>query len=168
MKASYKILLFITIVFSALSCGKKFLDEPPRKVTIQDLLTNPTDGAQRLIAAVYSKLYDWSQHSFSWNGVSSITSDDAEKGSDPGDTGADKHELDNWTFNPSSISFFERWESNFLGGKIEFIGTEGVDVHEASKAIRVRQYLYDIESYCKQNTKDSDATAQSTEQNRFQ
>jgi starch-binding outer membrane protein, SusD/RagB family len=116
MKTLIKILFFFSIVlFVSLSCGKKFLDEPPRRVTIQDLLNNPTDGAQRLLAAVYSKLYDWQQHSFSWNGITSITSDDADKGSDPGDSGADKHELDAWTFNPSSISFFEIWESNFQG-----------------------------------------------------
>ena len=109
---STSILILISI---STGCGKKFLEEPPRKVTIQDLLNNPQDGAQRLIAAVYNKLYDWEQHSFSWNGISSITSDDAEKGSDPGDTGADKHELDGWTFNPSSLSFLEVWNSNFEG-----------------------------------------------------
>nr|MBA2744699.1 RagB/SusD family nutrient uptake outer membrane protein [Flavisolibacter sp.] len=97
------------------SCGKGFLEEGPRRVTIQDLINNPQDGAQKIIGAVYSKLYDWQQHSFSWMGITSITSDDADKGSDPGDTGADKHELDNWTFNPSSISFLEVWESNFQG-----------------------------------------------------
>ncbi len=118
MKAFNKI--FLTLAFGAFilmpfSCGKKFLEEPPRKVTINDLLNNPQDGAQRLVGAVYNKLYDWQQHSFSWIGITSITTDDADKGSEPGDTGADKHELDNWTFNPSSISFFEIWESNFQG-----------------------------------------------------
>lgn len=106
--------VFLSFIFF-LSCGKKFLEEPSRKVTIQDLLNNPQDGAQRLIAAVYNKLYDWQQHSFSWNGISSITSDDADKGSDPGDTGADKHELDGWTFTPSALSFDEVWQSNFEG-----------------------------------------------------
>jgi starch-binding outer membrane protein, SusD/RagB family len=99
----------------SVSCGKSFLEEGPRKVTIQDLLNNPQDGGQKMIGAVYNKLYDWQQHTFSWIGITSITTDDADKGSDPGDTGADKHELDNWTFNPSSISFFEVWESNFQG-----------------------------------------------------
>jgi len=116
---SYKLisLLISTLALTSIfiSCGRKFLDEPPRKVTIQDLFNNPQDGAQRMIAAVYSKLYDWEQHTFSWTGISSITSDDAEKGSDPGDTGADKHELDGWTFNPSSLSFLEVWNSNFEG-----------------------------------------------------
>lgn len=117
MKTNHKIIasFIFLLVVGSFSCGKKFLEEGPRRVTIQDLLNNPTDGAQRLIGAVYNKLYDWQQHSFSWIGITSIASDDADKGSDPGDTGADKHELDNWTFNPSAISFFEVWESNFQG-----------------------------------------------------
>lgn len=115
MKRNNYFLIIVLAATSFVSCGKKFLEEPPRKVTIQDLLNNPTDGAQRLIAAVYNKLYAWEQHSFSWNGISSITSDDADKGSDPGDTGADKHELDGWTFTASGISFDEVWSSNFEG-----------------------------------------------------
>ena len=91
MYRSIKIFFSVVVTFGLLfgSCGKKFLEEPPRRVTIQDLLNNPQDGAQRLIAAVYNKLYDWQQHSFSWIGITSITSDDADKGSDPGDTGSD-------------------------------------------------------------------------------
>ena len=109
--------LLLIILFSAgfFSCGKGFLEEPPRRVTIADLLNNPQDGAQRLIAAVYNKLYAWEQHSFSWIGISSITSDDADKGSDPGDPGSDKDRMDGWTFNSSGISFDEVWSSNFEG-----------------------------------------------------
>jgi starch-binding outer membrane protein, SusD/RagB family len=106
---------FLLLAVIPVSCGKNFLNEPPRRVTIQDLLNNPQDGAQRMIGAVYNKLYDWQQHSFSWMGITSIATDDADKGSDPGDSGADKLDLDNWVFNPSSISFFEVWESNFQG-----------------------------------------------------
>ena len=109
-----KIIFCLLATASFLSCGKKFLNEPPRTVTIQDLL-NSSDGALRLIAAVYNKLYAWEEHSFSWIGISSITSDDADKGSDPGDSGTDKSDLDNWTFTPSAISFSEVWISNFEG-----------------------------------------------------
>ncbi|MDQ6757628.1 MAG: RagB/SusD family nutrient uptake outer membrane protein, partial [Bacteroidota bacterium] len=109
-----KILFFLFTATLFLSCGKKFLEEAPRTVTIQDLLKS-NDGALRLIAAVYNKLYAWEEHSFSWIGISSITSDDADKGSDPGDTGADKNDLDNWAFTPSALSFSEVWISNFEG-----------------------------------------------------
>ena len=115
--SSAKILLPFSLVllFAFISCGKKFLNEPPRGATINDLLNNPKDGAQRIIGAVYNRLYDWETHSFSWIGISSITSDDADKGSSPGDGGGDKIELDGWLISPTNISFNEVWEGDFEG-----------------------------------------------------
>ncbi len=104
----------IALVFG-MSCSKNFLEETPRQVTIQDLLNNPADGSQRMIAAVYNKLYDWNVHTFSWIGISSITSDDADKGSNLGDAGTDKDLLDEWTFSSSGFSFDEVWVGNYEG-----------------------------------------------------
>src|SRR4051812_48329489 len=109
--AKLKTVLLLAI-FSSLSCGKDFLKEPPRTVTVFDLLNSP-GGPERIIGAVYNQLYAWEVHSFSWNGISSIASDDADKGSDPGDAGTDKNDLDKWTFSPSAISFNEVWTGNF-------------------------------------------------------
>ena len=72
-------------------------------------------GAQRIIGAVYNRLYDWETHSFAWIGISNISSDDADKGSTPGDSGGDKIELDGWQISPTNISFNEVWEGNFEG-----------------------------------------------------
>ncbi len=102
------------IIIMPIGCSKSFLDEPPRGVTINDLL-NSADGPQRIIGAVYNKLYDWETHSFPWIGVSSISSDDAEKGSSIGDGGGDKVELDGWAISSTNISFNEVWEGNFKG-----------------------------------------------------
>jgi starch-binding outer membrane protein, SusD/RagB family len=111
---NYKIILSLLVATSFLSCGKKFLEEEQRTVSIEDLLKSP-DGGDRMIASVYNKLYDFGEHSFSWIGITSIASDDADKGSDDGDAGTDKAQLDNWTFTPSSISFSEIWLNNFQG-----------------------------------------------------
>lgn len=108
------LMAFFIAMMGLMGCGKKFLDEKPRTITIQDLLKS-NDGADRLIGAVYNKLYAWGEHSFSWIGVTSIASDDADKGSDPGDAGTDKGDLDNWTFSPSAISFSDLWVNNFEG-----------------------------------------------------
>ena len=113
-KYSLIIVLLIGILMSV-SCKKSFLQEAPRTVTINDLINNPGDGAQRLIGSVYSKLYDWEVHSFSWIGITSITSDDADKGSDPGDSGTDKDLMDAWTFDATNLSFDEVWSGNFEG-----------------------------------------------------
>jgi len=109
LKYKTKRLLFIlTFILPSVtlfvSCSKKFLEEKPRTVSLIDLMNSP-DGGLRMIAAVYSKLYDFGEHSFSWIGVSEITSDNADKGSDIGDTGTDKDQLDHWTFTTSSIYF---------------------------------------------------------------
>jgi len=109
------IIFILLALLSGINCKKTFLDEAPREVTINDLINNPQDGAQRLIAAVYSKLYDWNVHTFSWIGISSITSDDADKGSDLGDAGTDKDRMDGWTFDANGLSFDEVWRGNFEG-----------------------------------------------------
>ncbi|MBK5271600.1 MAG: RagB/SusD family nutrient uptake outer membrane protein [Bacteroidia bacterium] len=116
MRKSYNLIIFLLLgLASFLSCKKIFLEEAPRTVTINDLINNPQDGGERLIAAVYSKLYDWNVHTFSWIGISSITSDDADKGSDLGDAGTDKNLLNGWTFDATSISFDEVWIGNYEG-----------------------------------------------------
>lgn len=145
------LIVLITCITCYPSCRKSFLTEEPRTVTINDLINNPQDGAQRLIAAVYSKLYDWNVHTFSWIGISSITSDDADKGSDPGDFGTDKNLLDNWTFDASSLSFDELWIGNFEGiGRATYALKliPGMNISEAEKnryigeAKLLRAYFY--------------------------
>ncbi|MEO6406318.1 MAG: RagB/SusD family nutrient uptake outer membrane protein [Ferruginibacter sp.] len=142
---------FLLVLVLAIGCKKSFLTEEPRTVTINDLINNPTDGAQRLIAAVYSKLYDWNVHTFSWIGISSITSDDAEKGSYSGDTGTDKNKLDDWTFDPTSLSFDEVWRGNFEGiGRaayaLKFIPTINIPAQDKDRYIgeakTLRAYFY--------------------------
>ncbi|MBP7821356.1 MAG: RagB/SusD family nutrient uptake outer membrane protein [Saprospiraceae bacterium] len=116
MNFKYKYFLIIGISLSVFAaCRKDFLDEPSRTTTIKDLIDNPTNGAERILGAVYNKLYDWNLHSFAWLGISSITSDEADKGSVPGDGGSDKIELDAWNISPSNLSFSDMWEGHFEG-----------------------------------------------------
>jgi hypothetical protein len=116
MKKSINILLMfaVALLMMVTACRKKFLEEPVRNQTPTDFFSNP-DAPAQLVTAVYNQLYEWQQHSFSWIGVTSIADDDAEKGSDPGDTGTDKDQLDKYTFTSSSLSFNDIWESNFKG-----------------------------------------------------
>ena len=104
-----------TLSITMMGCRKDFLNETPRVQTPDDYFNSNTNAAQELVTAIYSKLYDWQQHGFSWIGVTSIASDEGEKGSDPGDTGSDKDQMDKLSWSPTSISFGELWESNFEG-----------------------------------------------------
>jgi hypothetical protein len=114
-KTAFTIIGLATILVTVPSCKKSFLEEPPRAQTPDDYFSSTKQAAEELVTSVYNKLYDWSQHSFSWIGISSIASDDADKGSDPGDTGADKDQLDNLSHTSTSLSFGEVWESNYEG-----------------------------------------------------
>lgn len=96
-------------------CRKSFLDETPRAQTPDDYFNSNANAATELVTAIYSKLYDWQQHGFSWIGMTSIASDEGEKGSDPGDSGSDKEQFDKLNWSSTSISFGEVWESNFEG-----------------------------------------------------
>jgi len=82
--------------------------------TVDDYLNNPAN-AVNLINGVYSKLLDFNMYSFSWIGITSITSDDADKGSSAGDTGTDKHKMDALTFSSSDLSFNEVWTGRYEG-----------------------------------------------------
>ncbi|WP_378177290.1 RagB/SusD family nutrient uptake outer membrane protein [Aquimarina sp. SS2-1] len=101
-------LLFISLV----SCSEDYLEIPSNEET-EEAITS--EKATELVNAVYNIFLQFSMSSFSWNGVSSITSDDADKGSDPGDTGADKNLLDALTFDATSLSFNEVWEAHYDG-----------------------------------------------------
>ena len=103
------------MLLAFLSCNDdKFLDVNPSSETPEQALSSPT-AATELVNAVYNKFLNWNESSFAWNGVSSMTSDDADKGSDPGDTGGDKDLMDAISFSPTSLSFNEVWEANYQG-----------------------------------------------------
>jgi starch-binding outer membrane protein, SusD/RagB family len=138
--------LIIGLCIFILSCKKSFLEEPPRTVTIDQLIKNPGSGAERILGAVYSRLYDWPTHGFSWIGVTSITSDEADKGSTPGDGGADKAQLDNWIITSNSLSLSEVWEGHFEGvGRacyaVELIGQMELPTMEKERYIGEAKFL---------------------------
>ena len=106
---SISILLILALT---ISCSENFIDVAANQET-EGAIT--ADKAPELVNAVYNNLNQWAMSSFSWNGVSSITSDDADKGSDPGDTGGDKNLLDGLTFDATTISFDEVWAAHYAG-----------------------------------------------------
>jgi len=98
-------------------CSDEFLDvDQTESISTKDIeLFNNDAGAATFVTAIYSKFLDFNMSSFSWNGVSSIASDDADKGSSPGDTGSDKDVMDALTYNPSSLSIVEIFSANYEG-----------------------------------------------------
>ncbi|MFZ9755852.1 MAG: RagB/SusD family nutrient uptake outer membrane protein, partial [Bacteroidia bacterium] len=113
MKKYVAITLSTALMLGA--CKKSFLDEKPRAQTPEDYFASSTKAPEEIVTSVYSKLYDWNQHCFSWIGATSIADDNADKGSDPGDSGTDKDQLDQYSFTSTSMSFNELWNANFEG-----------------------------------------------------
>ena len=116
MKNIYKLhSILVVIVFLLVSSCEDDLNVLPNDALSEtDFLNNP-DNAVAIVTGVYSKQLDYNMYSFSWIGMTSITSDDADKGSTPGDTGTDKQKMDNLTFGPSDISFSDVWNGRYDG-----------------------------------------------------
>lgn len=117
MKNTQQYLAYTSLVLSLLflfSCEEDLNVEPNDTINEIDFLNNP-DNAIKLVNGVYNKQLDFEMYSFSWIGMTSITSDDADKGSSISDTGADKNKMDNLTFEASDISFREVWQGRYIG-----------------------------------------------------
>ncbi|WP_432221682.1 RagB/SusD family nutrient uptake outer membrane protein [Flavobacterium sp. TMP13] len=116
MKKIY-ITTFVLATLLLSGCSDDYLDvEQTESISTNDReLFNNNDGASSFVTAIYNKFLNWNLSSFSWNGVSSIASDDADKGSSPGDTGSDKDLMDALTYNASSPSIEEVFNANYEG-----------------------------------------------------
>ncbi|WP_292009233.1 RagB/SusD family nutrient uptake outer membrane protein [Chryseobacterium sp.] len=99
------------------SCSNDFIDVSPTENIPESGIEiyNNNEGANSFVTAIYAKFLDWNMSTFAWIGVTSIVSDDADKGSSPGDTGSDKDILDALNFTPSTPSFKELFASNYQG-----------------------------------------------------
>jgi hypothetical protein len=110
----YNYLFLLTLFFSFSACEDDLNIEPNTALSEFDFLNNP-ENAINLVNGVYNKQLDYNMYSFSWIGITSITSDDADKGSTTTDTGTDKHKMDNLTFDATDISFNDVWEGRYAG-----------------------------------------------------
>jgi hypothetical protein len=105
-------LLLFSLIF--LSCEEDLNVEPSNALTEIDFLNDPNNAVQ-LVNGVYNKQLDYNMYAFSWIGITSIVSDDADKGSTLTDTGVDKGRLDNLAFGPTDISFNDVWIGRYDG-----------------------------------------------------
>lgn len=113
-----KIILISSLLLFSLSnqsCRNDFLDvQPTEAISATDLsLLNNDAGANSFVTAIYAKYLDWNISSFSWVGITTIASDEADKGSSPGDTGGDKDLLDALNFSATGGSFQDVWQGHY-------------------------------------------------------
>ena len=118
LRTHYKILAKVVFVVSAMtvvSCTDDYLEVKPEGQATTGSGYFQGANVNKAIVASYSHLQDYSQRSFSFSGVFSIPSDDADKGSAPGDTGSDKNKLDNFTHDATDVSVAGLWGANYKG-----------------------------------------------------
>ncbi|GAA4315252.1 RagB/SusD family nutrient uptake outer membrane protein [Pontixanthobacter gangjinensis] len=111
-----KILVIIAIgaVFASFSCAKDFLEVNPSQETPEVALSDP-DVAPQLVNAIYNQFLGFNMSSFPWYGATEITSDNADKGSDPGDTGTYQKNHADYTYTETEASFRLLWENHYQG-----------------------------------------------------
>jgi starch-binding outer membrane protein, SusD/RagB family len=116
MKKIY-ISIFVLSAFTFTGCADDYLDvKQTETISTDDIeLFNNDNGAKTFVTSIYSKFLDWDMSSFGWIGLASITSDDADKGSTPSDTGTDKDVLDALTYNASNPSAESTFNANYDG-----------------------------------------------------
>ncbi len=115
MKRLYISIFVLSGLFFS-GCSDDFLDLNPTESIPSDVeLEKNDEGAKIFLAAIYNQFLGWDMSSFGWNAVTSIISDDADKGSDPGDAGGDKDIMDALTYNASTPSFQSTWNANYAG-----------------------------------------------------
>jgi len=114
-KMSFNIVIGALLLAGVLWSCEEDLNVEPRDTQSEDDVLNDPDNAVQLVNGVYNKLLDYNLHSFSWIGITSITSDDADKGSTPSDTGSDKHKMDALSFEARDISFDDVWRGRYDG-----------------------------------------------------
>ncbi len=116
MKKTIILLSVLSLCFLNQNCSDDYLDTTPtEQIALEDILReyNNNEGAESFVTSIYAKYLDWNTSTFAWIGISSITSDDADKGSSPGDSGSDKDVLDALTFSSTSPSFQDVWEGHY-------------------------------------------------------
>lgn len=106
------VILLAPLVFGA--CKKDFLEvEPIGQQVSATFFANAAD-ANKAITSCYGHLNQWFVAGFAHLAITSISSDDAEKGSVPGDA-AFMNDFDNFTFSPTQFIIDDYWKGQYNG-----------------------------------------------------
>lgn len=118
MKSKYIITSLLIGSVLASGCNKDFLDVDPQGQTTEVLALTDASAANKLIGGVYNTLYlggfGKTTVGFLWAVTNDVASDDADKGSTPGDF-SPLGEIDNFTHTSTNFIFDNIWSGHFSG-----------------------------------------------------
>lgn len=111
-----KIKLLTAAVFILLltACKDNFLDVEPQGQRRTENFFETAEDAIRSITACYGHLNTWKVNGFAHLAITSITSDDAEKGSVPGDASF-LNDFDDFTFTSTQFIINDYWTGQYEG-----------------------------------------------------
>ncbi len=110
--------------------------KPLGVLTTENFFQTP-DQAVQATNATYSLLRDWQVHVFSWLGLTDIISDDATKGSVPGDAGF-LGDLDNLVLDPGNLAFRDPWSGYYKGIFRANVAIQGIGGSSIDAALKTR------------------------------
>lgn len=110
--------------------------EPLGQLTTESFFLTDAQAIQAT-NATYSMLRGWPVHVFSWIGLTDIVSDDATKGSVPGDAGF-LGDIDNLTFDPGSIAFNDPWTGYYQGIYRANVAIQGIASANIDATLKAR------------------------------
>ncbi|NII28026.1 RagB/SusD family nutrient uptake outer membrane protein [Pseudoflavitalea sp. X16] len=138
-KRSAYLLPGLAVLFLLPACKKDWLSPANENILVAtDSTFLKPENATSFVTMVYNQLTVWNTATFSWIGVSSITSDDADKGSSAGDNGGDKNLMDALTYTPTSGSVIEVWTGNYQGIKRANEALANVPKYQIDAALKTR------------------------------
>lgn len=109
----FSVLTFALTLFVT-GCEKDLNVLPQDKMSKDDFLAEPMYAVE-VVNSAYNQMLSFEMYSFPWIGITSITSDDADKGSSDGDAGTDKDKLDKLEFDKTLRSFNDVWKRRYEG-----------------------------------------------------
>jgi hypothetical protein len=141
----YRVLAGVLALLLAAAIPSCNLATEPLGVLTSENFFKTSDQAIASTNATYSQLRDWQVHVFSWLGLTDIVSDDATKGSTPGDAGF-LADLDNLNLDPGNLAFSDPWSGYYKGifranVAIEGISGSGIDAALKARLIGENKFL---------------------------
>ena len=146
-----KISFILLAVLILAGCSKKFLDVPPQGQTTEVLALTDPDAAGKLVGGVYNTLYfggfDKTTVGFLWQLTNDVASDDADKGSTPGDfNSGGMGDIDNFVHTPTNFIFNNIWNGHFnaiisANKAIDVLGKSTIDAPTKNRLLGEARFL---------------------------
>ena len=150
---NYKILTIITAasLLTLAGCKKSFLDVPPQGELTEELALKDPEAADKLVGGVYNTLYyggfGRTTVGFLWEVTNDIVSDDADKGSSPGDNDVNGvGDIDKLLHNANNSHFNNIWLGHYsaitIANKaIDILGQSTFDATKKSRLLGEVRFL---------------------------